>query len=188
MNPVAVRVRPSGLRIRELCADDADVMEAFIGDSRAAEMRAVGMPGYDRVTTKDVLDGAINGWIRAWVTERPDGRPVTLLMYAPTDVPGVWGGEGINAPDAVDLPGAATASMALSLDRLFADPAVRRLMGYVALSNPRSRRVLDKLGFTEEGVARRHLLLGGVQLSDAWIMALLREEWRGAAVFEAAMT
>lgn len=51
-----------------------------------------------------------------------------------------------------------------------------RLEAVAAAENLASRRVLTKAGFTEEGIARAYLVIGGVRV-DHVRFALLRTEW-----------
>lgn len=67
---------------------------------------------------------------------------------------------------------AATALMGF----VFAEYAVERLQARVVVGNDASERVLQKLGFTKEGVLRRSLLRRA-QWWDLAIHSLLRSEW-----------
>lgn len=71
---------------------------------------------------------------------------------------------------------AAEASRAL-VTWLFANYAVNRLQAHCVADNDASERVLHKLGFQFEGVARSAVCLRG-QFFDVKRFAVLRDEWR----------
>jgi ribosomal-protein-alanine N-acetyltransferase len=72
--------------------------------------------------------------------------------------------------------GIATAALTYFLDRLFAHTPLRRVFALVHEENKASRRVLDKLGFEQEGVLRNHYLVQGIPTNEV-AYGLLREEW-----------
>ncbi len=51
-----------------------------------------------------------------------------------------------------------------------------RIYATVFTSNPASRKVLEKSGFSVDGTLRSHVFKGG-EFVDAWFMTLLRSEW-----------
>ena len=74
--------------------------------------------------------------------------------------------------------GIATAAVRLLVDKVFAETALRRLIAFVHDENQASRRVLEKLGFQEEGLLREHYMING-EPKDEIIYGLLRREWLG---------
>ena len=72
--------------------------------------------------------------------------------------------------------GIATAAVSLLVDKVFAETALRKLIAFVHDENQASRRVLEKLGFQEEGLLREHYMIGG-EPKDEIIYGLLRREW-----------
>jgi ribosomal-protein-alanine N-acetyltransferase len=57
-------------------------------------------------------------------------------------------------------------------------PALVRIRAHANAENQPSLRVLEKLGFLQEGILRRNQFAKG-RFSDEAIYGLLREEWRG---------
>lgn len=71
--------------------------------------------------------------------------------------------------------GAATAGAVLAARFAFANLGLQRVEILVAVDNPASIRVAEKLGAVREGVLRRRLLLGGVR-KDAVLLSVLPRE------------
>jgi RimJ/RimL family protein N-acetyltransferase len=72
--------------------------------------------------------------------------------------------------------GIATAGVRLMVDKIFSESKLRRLIAYVHEENRASRRVLEKLGFQEEGLLREHYLINGVPVNEV-LYGLLKREW-----------
>ena len=73
--------------------------------------------------------------------------------------------------------GIATEAVRLAVELAFARLGLHRLQAAVMPKNLASRRVLEKLGFREEGVGRRYLQIAG-RWEDHVLYALTREEWK----------
>jgi RimJ/RimL family protein N-acetyltransferase len=71
--------------------------------------------------------------------------------------------------------GYATAAVRLVTHRAFTESPLRRLIAYVHEDNIASRRVLEKTGYTPEGVLREHNLINGVPVNEV-IYGILRRE------------
>ncbi|GAB77982.1 ribosomal-protein-alanine N-acetyltransferase [Austwickia chelonae] len=78
-----------------------------------------------------------------------------------------WAGRGI-----------APAALSAVVDRAFGPLALHRLVAYVQLDNQPSTRVMEKLGFVDEGVARGVIFVNG-EWRDHRCFSLLREDVRG---------
>lgn len=99
-----------------------------------------------QVTVNSIVRGAFDcGYVGYWVDERVAGRGV--------------------------LPTA----LALVLDHCFGPVGLHRVEANVRPENTASRRVVDKLGFREEGLHARYLFIDG-QWRDHVCYALLRED------------
>jgi len=72
--------------------------------------------------------------------------------------------------------GIGTAAVKLLVEKVFSESALRRLMAYVHEENQASRRLLEKLGFQEEGLLREHYLIQGVPVNEV-LYGLLKREW-----------
>jgi ribosomal-protein-alanine N-acetyltransferase len=75
--------------------------------------------------------------------------------------------------------GIATAAARLMVDKIFAESKLRRLFAYVHEENHASRRVLEKLGFQEEGLLREHYVINGIPVNEV-LYGLLKREWVSA--------
>lgn len=71
--------------------------------------------------------------------------------------------------------GATTAGVALAVDHCFARVGLHRVEATVRPENARSRRVLEKLGFREEGLLRRYLEVQG-EWRDHLVLAVTAED------------
>jgi ribosomal-protein-alanine N-acetyltransferase len=74
--------------------------------------------------------------------------------------------------------GYATEAVRQAVDAAFGPLALHRVQAAVMPRNIASIRVLEKLGFREEGFARRYLRISG-DWEDHKLYAVTREEWRG---------
>jgi len=83
-------------------------------------------------------------------------------------------GYGISEPN--HGKGIATAAVRLLVNRIFTESKLRRLIAYVHEENQASRRVLEKLGFQEEGLLRDHYVINGIPVNEA-LYGLLKREW-----------
>lgn len=73
--------------------------------------------------------------------------------------------------------GLATAAVRLLVTKVFTETALRKLLAFVHDKNLASRRVLEKLGFCQEGLLREHYLING-KAEDEILYSLLKHEWR----------
>jgi RimJ/RimL family protein N-acetyltransferase len=72
--------------------------------------------------------------------------------------------------------GIATTALRPLIEKIFAESHLRRLQAFVHEENQASRRVLEKLGFQEEGLLREHYLINGSPVNEV-LYALLKREW-----------
>ncbi|MFY1631745.1 GNAT family N-acetyltransferase [Solwaraspora sp. WMMB335] len=193
-------VRPSDLTARDLPQVDRQVLDELVGPARMATMAQAGMAmGNPDAMPIDALIGAVEAGIcRSWIMYAQDplapgqDQAVAFIMYAPFSIPGVWAGEVIRTGAAPHLRGVGFAAMAYALDLIFADPAARRVIGFVSVRNEASVAMVDRLGYHREGLARRLMSVpdpqapGGVADEvDAWLYRMHRDDWAGAATLEA---
>jgi RimJ/RimL family protein N-acetyltransferase len=73
--------------------------------------------------------------------------------------------------------GFATAAVRTLVEKAFAESELRRMVAYVHSENAASLRVLEKVGFTREGLLRAHYLVNG-QPADEVVFRILRGELR----------
>jgi ribosomal-protein-alanine N-acetyltransferase len=75
--------------------------------------------------------------------------------------------------------GIATAAVTLLLEKVFSETALRKLMAFVHDKNQASCRVLEKLGFRQEGLLLEHYLINGRPENEV-LYSLLKSEWRNS--------
>jgi len=71
--------------------------------------------------------------------------------------------------------GYATEAVPLVTQRAFSESPLRKLIAYVHEDNVASRRVLEKAGYTAEGLLREHYLINGMPANEI-IYGVLRRE------------
>ncbi len=76
--------------------------------------------------------------------------------------------------------GIATAAVQLLVEKVFNETKLRKLMAFVHDKNCASRRVLEKLGFQQEGFLREHYIING-QAENEILYCLLKHEWDASA-------
>ncbi|HEY6305834.1 MAG TPA: GNAT family protein [Candidatus Angelobacter sp.] len=74
--------------------------------------------------------------------------------------------------------GIATAAVGRLVDKVFAETRLRKLLAFVHDKNRPSCRVLEKLGFRQEGFLREHYIING-NAENEILYCLLRHEWQG---------
>jgi len=72
--------------------------------------------------------------------------------------------------------GYASEVMRLRTEYAFMELGLRKVWTGVWLPNTGSRRALEKAGYRQCGLMRRHVLVGG-QWHDVWLAEVLREDW-----------
>jgi RimJ/RimL family protein N-acetyltransferase len=72
--------------------------------------------------------------------------------------------------------GIATAAVNLLVRKCFCESPLRKLLAYVHDKNAASCRVVEKVGFTREGILREQYLIDGVPANEI-VFGLLKHEW-----------
>jgi [ribosomal protein S5]-alanine N-acetyltransferase len=72
--------------------------------------------------------------------------------------------------------GVATAAVRLLVDKVFTETSLRKLIAFVHDKNLPSRRVMEKLGFRQEGLLREHYVING-KPADEVLYSVLKREW-----------
>jgi ribosomal-protein-alanine N-acetyltransferase len=75
--------------------------------------------------------------------------------------------------------GIATGAVKLLVEKVFSETALRKLMAFVHDKNQPSRRVLEKLGFKQEGFLRDHYVINGKPVNEI-LYSVLKHEWSAA--------
>lgn len=131
-------------------------------------------PDRDDPDARYTLEG-IEGWItrhdRAFVIL--DGAEIagTISLFNVTGRPALSGMIGYWVDEARAGRGLATAAVAAILEVAWRDLGLHRVEAGTRADNRASQRVLEKNGFTQVGLLRRHLQIGG-----EWVDHLLWEK------------
>ena len=141
---------PAPWKDRHSTAVFALMLRATRREARAGRMLPfaviVGGSLSGQITVNSIVRGAFDcGYVGYWVDERVAGRGVT------------------------------TAALALVLRHCFTEVGLHRIEANVRPENTASRRVVDKLGFREEGLHARYLFIDE-DWRDHVTYALLRED------------
>jgi RimJ/RimL family protein N-acetyltransferase len=73
----------------------------------------------------------------------------------------MYGEIGYDVGESFQGKGIGTSGVKLFVAKIFGETPLRRLMAYVAEDNLASRRILEKVGFVQEGVCREHYIING---------------------------
>jgi [ribosomal protein S5]-alanine N-acetyltransferase len=90
---------------------------------------------------------------------------------------------GYGVAEAYHRKGIATTAVRLLVEKVFAETALRKLIAYVHDQNRPSCRVLEKLGFRQEGLLREHYVINGKAENEV-LYALLKSDWEAAGAGE----
>lgn len=71
--------------------------------------------------------------------------------------------------------GYATSAVGAFVRKIFDETSLRRLIAHVAEGNVASRRVLEKVGFIQEGICREHFLINGTPTNEV-LYGILRSD------------
>jgi ribosomal-protein-alanine N-acetyltransferase len=166
-------------QLRELQASDAQALHAYLTDPEVTENTS-----YEIRTVRDVESlvqfyghaFARHTDIRWGIVDRATGRLVGTCGLS------AFHERHRRAELGYDLAreswgrGAATAVASAVLDYGFSEMGLNRIEAVVMTANSRSERVLEKLGFTREGVLRQYKHARG-EWKDYTIHSVLQEEW-----------
>lgn len=115
---------------------------------------------------------------RWYVIEARDGTPVGYVAHGRADG-GCW--VGCIVVPAARGRGYATEALRILVDYLFLHLDIGRIQCEVHPANVASRRLVERVGFTLEGILRRTHFRGGAW-QDAGMYSLLRDEWGGPRI------
>lgn len=170
-----------GLQVRPYRPDDAGAIHRAVESTR--ERLARWMPWVPYSTTV----ASYEAFIRQATRQEDEGTAIHRGLFTSDAVAGGLGAilDPVNREAEVGywiVPawegrGAITEATTALLDHLFDDEGTHRVTIRAAVENTRSRAVARRLGFTEEGILREALVLGGVSV-DAAISSILEPEWR----------
>jgi [ribosomal protein S5]-alanine N-acetyltransferase len=91
-----------------------------------------------------------------------------------------YGEIGYGIGEAYQGKGIATSAVGLLVGMCFRESPLRKLLAYVHDTKLASCKVLQKLGFTQEGLLREHYIINGVPENEL-LFGLLKREWKQIA-------
>lgn len=110
-----------------------------------------------------------------WFIDR-NGEPVGSVSLKGISYQMNYGEIGYGIAPQHHNQGLATQAVRLLIRKCFTESPLRRLLAYVHDENVASIRVLQKLGFTKEGLLREHYIIDGVPVNEL-LFGLLKHEW-----------
>ncbi len=112
--------------------------------------------------------------------QRKDGTRVGIIIQFEV-VPGLGTQFGLEIGYAVSREergkGFAMEAVSLLLDYSFLTTQATRVQAHTDVRNVASQRVLEKAGFTKEGINRQSYFANG-ELHDMFVLSILRKEWK----------
>lgn len=164
------------LRLRPIVPDDAEALHATMADAELMRWWSSAPHESTAETRQYVTYTPDRDGMRSWAITRPPedralGWVTVIARRAGVSELGYllarehWG-QGI-----------AREAVACVIDQLFGVEGVRRVYGDVDPDNHASRRLLESLGFTLEGVLREEWETH-IGVRDTVLYGLLRREWR----------
>lgn len=169
-------------RLRDFRADDVDAVHAVVGDDRVT--RFLSFDSRDREQAATMLTAILG---------RSRQRPRLEYYLAVTDLDaddvvgfvrlGLSGVRAAKLGYAVAAEhqgrGVATDAVAVALDLAFSALELHRVTAAIGPDNAASTQVVQRLGFTREGVLRDHVHTNGAW-RDSVLHSLLAPEWPAA--------
>ena len=173
--PGAVFIEGDKIELRTIETEDIDFLHELVNDPAVRQ----GIAAVDPVTRVKE---------REWVESRGDGDDINFVICYDANPVGTI---GLEPPD--DITGAvevgyvvaptnwgegyATDAVRTICDYAFGERRIKKVYAKAFETNPASSRVLEKAGFTREGVLREEGFVDGEHV-DVYRYGLLVEEWR----------
>ncbi len=110
-----------------------------------------------------------------WFIER-DGEVVGNVSLKGISYQMNYGEIGYGVAPRHHSQGIATEATSLLIHKCFTGSPLRKLLAYVHEENAASVRVLQKLGFQQEGLLREHYIIKGKPVNEL-LFGLLKHEW-----------
>lgn len=88
----------------------------------------------------------------------------------------MYGEIGYDVGQAFQGKGIGTEAIRIFIGKIFSETSIRRIFAYVAEDNIPSRKLLERVGFQQEGVCREHFLINGKPTNEV-IYGILRTDW-----------
>jgi ribosomal-protein-alanine N-acetyltransferase len=182
--PAFPRLQGKRVRLRAPSADDADAVFALFADPEV--MRYWSRPP---MTTRDeaegliaeILDGFSRRTVLNWmVVSRQDGALLGTCALFRIDPRHRRAEIGYSLRRDQWGRGLAAEAVSLMLDWSIRTLGLHRLEADIDPRNDGSRRLLERLGFTSEGLLRERYFVGD-EISDTELFGLLSSDWTAAS-------
>ncbi|MFM7449307.1 MAG: GNAT family N-acetyltransferase [Leptolyngbyaceae cyanobacterium] len=159
------------VRIEVATLDDLDYFKSWLNQDRLEPMTCRPVVNGQRVPPSDA--GVTFAF---WVEECEE--PVGKFSYFDVNPRNRSAEFGYRIDPAMRERGLGTQMLQICISRVFQSTPLNKLYGQTAAFNLPSIRLLQKLGFHQDGVLREHHELEG-RLHDDYVYSLLRREWQG---------
>jgi RimJ/RimL family protein N-acetyltransferase len=110
-----------------------------------------------------------------FIVQKKDGTNIGLIVYFGQSSGSTTIGYAIQSSE--QGKGLGTEALQLMVDYLFLAKEIHRVQANTDPENKASQRILEKVGFTKEGVSRRSSFVRG-KWRDECLYGILREEWK----------
>lgn len=124
----------------------------------------------------DLRDLAEYGSYRWFITR--NGRPVGNISLKEINFMMDYAEIGYGVDEKYQGQGLATMAVRFLCDKVFKETRLRKIFAYVHDKNLASCRVLEKCGFTREGLLREHYIINGRPENEVFF-AILKKDWHG---------
>jgi ribosomal-protein-alanine N-acetyltransferase len=114
--------------------------------------------------------------VKFFFIERKDGVKVGTISHFPAENKLAMEIGYILAPDERGK-GYCTEAVTIMVDYLFLSKSIVRVQAYTVTENMGSQKVLEKAGFSKEGILRKSSFRRG-EWRDNIVFSILREEWK----------
>jgi len=177
---LAPRIDRPGFRLRPLRVTDAPDWYAYLSDPRVIEHTSY--PVQSPESVREMVERRIRGYAEAtscsWaLARRSDDRLVGTCGFTSWSAPHGWAELAYDMEQGQWGAGLMSDAVRAALRWGFGVAGFNRVHALVMLSNARSIRLLEGVGFSREGCLRGFRIARGTP-RDFWMYGLLRAEWQ----------
>lgn len=183
---IQIEFRTERLFVRTISSSDAQAIAQFYGEN--SDHFAPWEPSY---ATDLSLSENVTKAIGKWLEEYDSGTAIRFLIFlkgeeknliAVVNFSQIFHGSfqacylGFKVDHRYEGRGIMIEAIEASLEHMFVQEGLHRIMANYIPSNMRSARLLERLGFVKEGYAEKYLAIGG-RWQDHVLTALNKERW-----------
>ncbi|MEQ1879018.1 MAG: GNAT family protein [Bdellovibrionia bacterium] len=106
-----------------------------------------------------------------------DGKPVANVSVKNISHSQGYAEIGYGVDESLHGKGIGTETVRLAVTKVFKESPLTRITALVHDKNTASLRLLDRLGFTREGLLREHFVINGIPANEVFF-GLLKKEWK----------